>query len=110
MSINRLDVQQAVKGVARFMAEPNEGAWSMLKRLVWYFVGHGRLVQVITEQRYVKGTTLGHRQRLRCMRADPSFHDVNFFEAGRWSQDTRSLRLAESEFHAGVRGKVDFAG
>ena len=34
MSINRVDVQQAVKEVARFMAEPNEGAWIMLKRLV----------------------------------------------------------------------------
>ena len=59
MSINRLDVQPAVKEVARFMAEPNEGAWSMLKRLVWYVVGHGRLVQVITEQRYVKAPRVG---------------------------------------------------
>ena len=32
MSINRVDVQQAVKEVARFMAEPDEGAWIMLKR------------------------------------------------------------------------------
>ena len=43
MYINRVDVQQAVKEVARFM-EPNEGAWIMLKRLVRYLVGHGRLV------------------------------------------------------------------
>ena len=49
MSINRVDVQQAVKEVARFMSEPNEGAWSMLKRLVRYLVRHGRLVQVISE-------------------------------------------------------------
>ena len=54
MSINRVDVQQVVKEVARFMAEPNEGAWIMLKRLVRYLVCHGRLVQVISEQRYVK--------------------------------------------------------
>ena len=54
MSINRVDVQQAVKEVARFMSEPNEGAWIMLKRLVRCLVGHGRLVQVISEQRYVK--------------------------------------------------------
>ena len=52
--INRVGVQHAVKEVARFMAEPSEGAWIMLKRLVWYFVGHGRLVQVIAEHRYVK--------------------------------------------------------
>ena len=54
MSINRVDVQQAVKEAARIMAEQNEGAWIMLKRLVRYLVGHGRLVQVISEQRYVK--------------------------------------------------------
>ena len=34
MSVNRVDVQHAVKEVARSMAEPNEGAWIMLKRLV----------------------------------------------------------------------------
>ena len=44
MSISRVDAHQA----------SNEGAWSMLQRLVRYFVDHGRLVQVITEQRYVK--------------------------------------------------------
>ena len=32
MSINRVDVQQAVKQVARFMAEPNEGAWIILSQ------------------------------------------------------------------------------
>ena len=53
MSINRVDVPQQVAEVARFMAEPNEGAWSVLKRLVRYLVGHGRLVHVISEQRYV---------------------------------------------------------
>ena len=49
-----IDRQQAVKEVARFMAEPNEGAWSMLKRLVRCHVDHGRRVQVISEQRHVK--------------------------------------------------------
>ena len=38
MSINRVDVQQAVMEEARFMAEPNEGAWIMLKRLFRYLV------------------------------------------------------------------------
>ena len=48
MSINRVDVQQSVKEVARFMPEPNEGAWIMLKLVVRYFVGHGRYVQLIS--------------------------------------------------------------
>ena len=41
MSINRVVMQQAVLEVARFVAEPNEGAWIMLKRLVRYLVGAG---------------------------------------------------------------------
>ena len=58
MSINRVDVQQAVKEVARFMAEPNEGTWIMLKRLVRYFVGHG----TEAEQRRNRGTSRHHTQ------------------------------------------------
>ena len=54
MSINTVGVQQAVKEVAWSLAEPNEGTWSMLKRLIRHFVDHGRLAQVISEQRYVK--------------------------------------------------------
>ena len=63
MSINRVDVQQAVKEVARFMEESNEVAWIMLKRLVGSITG-GRLAQVISEQ-VRQGTTRGHRQRQR---------------------------------------------
>ena len=48
MSINRVDVQQATKEIARFMSEPNEQAWNMLKQRIRYLVGHGRLVQVIS--------------------------------------------------------------
>ena len=73
MSVNRVDVQQAVTEVARFMAEPNEGAWSILKRLVRYLVGHGRLVPGAEAR---EGTTRGHRQRLRWMRACQEEHDV----------------------------------
>ena len=54
MSIKRVDVQQAMREIARFMSEPNEGAWSMLKRLIRHLVGHGRLVPVISERRCVK--------------------------------------------------------
>ena len=58
MSINRVDVQQAVKEVARFMSEPNEGAWIMLKRLVRQVVGHGRLARASNLRTEVRqGTT-----------------------------------------------------
>ena len=111
MSINRVDVQQAVKEVARFMAEPNEGAWIMLKRLVRYIVGHGRLVQVISEQRYVKAPRVDtDSDNAGCVLTRKSttcahlFHGVNLIKAGSWTQGTRSLSVAESEFYAGVKG------
>ena len=111
MSINRVDVQQAVKEVARFMAEPNEGAWIMLKRLVRYLVGHGRLVQVISEQRYVKAPRADtDSDHAGCVLARKSttcahlFHGFNLIKAGSWRQGTRSLSVAESEFYAGVKG------
>ena len=111
MSINRVDVQQAVKEVARFMSEPNEGAWIMLKRLARYFVGHGRLVLVISGQRYVKAPCADTdsdyagcvliRKSTTC--AD-LFHNVNLIKAGSWTQSTGSLSVAESMFYARVKG------
>ena len=99
------------------MAEPNEGAWSMLKRLVRQFAGHGRLVQVISEQRYVKAPrvdTDSHyagcvltRKSTTCAHL---FHGVNLLKAGSWTQGTCSLNVAESEFYAGVKGRIAFAG
>ena len=104
MSINRVDVQQAVKEVARFMAEPN-GAWIMLKRLVRYLVGHGRLVQLISEQMYVKAPRV-HTDSIYagCVLTRKSttcahlFHGVNLIKSGSWTQGTRRLSVAESEF------------
>ena len=111
MSLNRVEVPQATKESARFMSEPNEGTWNMLKRLIRYLVGHGRLVQVISEQRHViaprldtdsdnagcgltrQSTTGAHL--LRC---------VNLLKAGSWTQGTRSSSVAESEVYAGVKG------
>ena len=66
MSINRVDVQQAVIEVARFMAEPNEGAW-----------------------RYVKAPRVDTD-------SDHLFHAVNLIKAGSWAQGTRNLSVAES--------------
>ena len=80
MSINRLDVQQAVKQVARSMTEPNEGARGVLKRLVRYHV-----VQVR------ESAARGHRQRLCWMRAYPEGHDV--CSSFPWRQHAQSQKL-----------------
>ena len=104
-------MQQAVKEVARFMSEPNEGAWIMFKRLVRYLVGRGRLVQVISEHRYVKAPRIDtDSDYADCVLARKStscahlFHGVNLIKAGNWTQGTRSLSVAESEFYAVVQG------
>ena len=111
MFITRVEVQQAVKEEARFMAEPNEGAWIMLKRLVRYFVGHGRLVQVISEQRYVRTPRVDNdSDYVGCVLTRKSttcahlLRGINLIKAGSWTQGTRCLRVAESEFYAGVKG------
>ena len=111
MYINRVDVQQAVKEVARFMAEPNEGAWIILKRLVRYLVGHGRLVQVISEQKHVRAPRVDtDSDYAGCVLTKKSttcahlFHGVNLIKEGNWTKSTRSLSVAESEFYAGVKG------
>ena len=111
MSTNRVDVRHAVKEVERFMEEPNEGAWIMLKRLVRHLVDHVRLVQVISEQRHVKAPRVDTdsdyagcvltRKRTMCAHL---FHGVNVINAWSWTQGTRSLSFAESGFYAGVKG------
>ena len=117
MSVNLVDVQQAMKEVAQFVAEPNEGAWRMLKRLFRYLVGHGRLVQGISEQQHVKAPRVDtDSDYAGCVLAEehdvcPSFfHGVNLLKAGSWTRGTRSLSAAESEFYAGVKGGSVFAG
>ena len=111
LAINRVDLQQSSKEIARFMAEPNEGAWSMLKRMVRYLVGHARLVQVISEQRFVKSPRADtDSDYAGCVLTRKSttgvhlFHGVNLLKAGSWTQGTRALSVAESEFYAGVKG------
>ena len=83
----------------------------MLKRLVRYLVGHARLVQVISEQRYVKASRVDtDSDHAGCVLTRKSttcahlFHGVNLIKAGSWTQGTRSLSVAESEFYAGVKG------
>ena len=109
--INRKDVEQAVKEEACFMAEPDEGAWSMLQSLVRYLVAHGRLVQVVSEKRYVKAplvdTESDYAGYVLTRKSTPCahlFHGVNFIKAGTWTQGTRRLSVAESKFYAGVKG------
>ena len=86
MSINRVDVQHAVKEVARFMAEPNERAWSMLKASGSIACGCVRAPRVETDNDYA-GCVLT-RKRTTCAHL---FHGVNLLEAGRWTQGARSF-------------------
>ena len=91
MSINRVDVQQAVKEVACFMEEPNE-SW------------RARAGELGTEVR--QGTTRRHCQRLRRMRAYQEKHDVCSCLPWREPDQDRELdaRHAKSDSYAGVKG------
>ena len=79
MTINSVDLQQAVKEVARsrFVKAP----------------------RVDTDSDYAgcvptrKSTTCAHL-----------FYGVNLIKAGSWTQGTRSFECSESEFYAGVKG------
>ena len=58
-------VTETIDNIERFMSEPNEGGWNILKRLIWYLVGHGILVQVISRTEVWECATRGYRQRLQ---------------------------------------------
>ena len=88
-----------------------EAAWNMLKRLIRHLVGHGRLVQVISEQKYVKaprvdtdgdyaGCALTRKSTTGAHLSD----GFNLLKAGSWTQGTGCKRVAESELYAGVKG------
>ena len=83
MSINRVDVHHAVKQVS----------WQsiMLERLFRYLLG--KLVQVISEQRYVKAPRVDtDSDYAGCVLTKKSttcahlFHGVNLIKAGSWTQ------------------------
>ena len=83
----------------------------MLKRLVRCIVDLGRLVQVILEQRYVKAPRVdtdsdhaGYVLTRKSTTCAHLFHGVGLIKATSWTQGTRSLSVAESEFDAGVKG------
>ena len=110
MSVNRVDVQHSTKEIARFMSEPNEAAWNMLKRRIRYLVGHGRLVQIISEQRYVKAPRVDTDSDLAgCVLTRKSTRGVNFFMVSIYAQlevgrkEHEVLSVAESELYAGVK-------
>ena len=82
MSINRVDVRQAVNEVACFMAEPNEGAWIMIKRLVRYLVGHGRFRKYVKAPRVdTDSDYVGCVLTRKCTTCAHLFHGVNLIKA-----------------------------
>ena len=95
MSINRVDVQQATKEIARFMSQPHERAWNMLKRLIRYLVGHGRLVQVISEQRYVTAPRVDTATMKDSYSPERVRQELTFFMASTYSKLEVARRVHE---------------
>ena len=106
MSLNRLDVQHAVteKWPVSWQSRTREhGSCSS--------VGHGRLVQVISEQRYVKALRVDtDSDYVGCVLTRKSttcahlFHGVNLINPGSWTQGTRSLSVAAKSMIMERRG------
>ena len=64
---DRPDVCYPTKEIARDMAAPDEAAWTALKRIVRYLLGHKRLVWTFVRQRPVR--YIGFCGAIRIMRA-----------------------------------------
>ena len=82
-----------------------------VKRLIRYLFGHGRFVQIISEQRYVKAPRVDTDSDFAgCVLTRKSttgahlFHGVNLLTVGGWTQGARSLSVAESELYVGLKG------
>ena len=103
MSSNRDDAQQVTEEKARFLSESNEEVCSIPNQtqITPDVVGHGRQMQVISEQRDVKAphedTDSDHAERVPRRKST--------IKIGSCIQSTRSLSVAESEFDAGVQGE-----
>ena len=94
MSSNRANVQQATKGISRFLSESNKGVCS-----IECVIRDVKATRVDTDSDHA-GCVLSRKSTTRaCL-----FHGVNLLRAGRWTQGTRSLSVTELEFYAGVKG------
>ena len=76
-------------------------AWSMLKRLVRYFVNHGRLVQVISEQKYVKAPRVDTDSDYAGCELSQEKHDVCSSLPWRQPNQGRKLDARYTQFECG---------
>ena len=77
------------------MSQPNERSWNMLKRLIRYLVGHGRLVQVISEQRYVKAPRVDTATMQDAHLPERVRQELTFFMASTFSKLEVARRVHE---------------
>ena len=117
LSQDRADIQYATKEVARRMARPRDGDWSLLKRLARYLVGAPRLVYEYrwqsAEQQlegYVDSDWGGCKGSRRSTSGGVLMSGQHVLKTWSTTQATIALSSAEAELFAMVKGAAQALG
>ena len=111
LSLDRADIAESVKTLARKMSAPDELAWTRLKRLGRYLLGKPRVVQMFQPQRmYDKIRVFCDSDHAGCVVSRNSTTGMitmvgnHTLKHSSTLQSTVSLSSGESEYYAIVKG------
>ena len=110
LSLDRADIAESVKCLARSMATPDETSWLKLKRLARYLVYRPRVIQLFKPQRmYSRMRTFCDSDHAGCVKTRKSTTGISvmcgqhLLKCSSTLQSTVSLSSGESEFYAIVK-------
>ena len=117
LSLDRGDLCEAVKTLARSMSVPDEDSWARLKRLGRYLLGKPRVVQEFKPQRmYTKIRAFTDSDHAGCVRTRKSTTGLvlmcgqHTLKSSSTLQTTISLSSGESEYYAIVKATASVLG
>ena len=117
LSLDRCDICEAVKTLARYMSSPTELAWTKLKRLARYILSVPRVIQEFRPQKmYNKIRAYGDSDHAGCVRTRKSTTGMvlmagqHLLKASSTLQTTVSLSSGESEYYAIVKVASNILG
>ena len=117
LSLDRADIAETTKNLARSMATPDELAWSRLKRLGRFLLGKPRVVQEFRPQpMYNKLRVFCDSDHAGCVRTRKSTTGIvamagqHVLKSTSNLQSTIALSSGESEYYAIVKGSATALG
>ena len=117
LSLDRGDLCEAVKTLARSTSVPDEDSWARLKRLGRYLLGKPRVVQEFKPQRmYTKIRAFTDSDHAGCVRTRKSTTGLvlmcgqHTLKSSSTLQTTISLSSGESEYYAIVKATASVLG